>query len=82
MSHAAESLERAEHTGHAGHGGHDGSPLPMRVGITMAILGVLLAFAAARVGYERAELVQYLVEQQHAHAKYQAQVMSQLGGKA
>jgi len=73
MSHAAESLERAEHTGHAGHGGHDGSPLPMRVGITMAILGVLLAFAAARVGYERAELVQYLVEQQHAHAKYQAQ---------
>jgi hypothetical protein len=73
MSHAAESLERAEHTGHAGHGGHDGNPLPMRVGITMAILGVLLAFAAARVGYERAELVQYLVEQQHAHAKYQAQ---------
>jgi hypothetical protein len=45
----------------------------MRVGITMAILGVLLAFAAARVGYERAELVQYLVDQQHAHAKYQAQ---------
>lgn len=73
MSHAAESLERGEHTGHAAHGGHDGSPLPMRVGITMAILGVLLAFAAARVGFERTELVQYLVEQQHAHAKYQAQ---------
>jgi hypothetical protein len=73
MSHAAESLERGEHTGHAGHAGGDGNPLPMRVGITMAILGVLLAFAAARVGFERAELVQYLVEQQHAHAKYQAQ---------
>jgi hypothetical protein len=77
MAHATESLERAEHTGHAGgghgHGANDGNPLPMRVGITMAILGVLLAFAAARVGYERTELVQYLVEQQHAHAKYQAQ---------
>ena len=79
MGHAIESLERAEHTGHAGHDGHgthdghDRNPLPMRVGITMAILGVLLAFAAARVGYERAEMVQYLVDQQHAHAKYQAQ---------
>ncbi len=77
MAHATESLERAEHAGHAGHGSAhgpaDGNPLPMRIGITMAILGVLLAFAAARVGYERTELVQYLVEQQHAHAKYQAQ---------
>lgn len=45
----------------------------MRIGITMAILGVLLAFAAARVGYERAELLQYLIDQEHAHAKYQAQ---------
>jgi hypothetical protein len=75
MAHAHETLEHAEHTAHAGHGhgGHDPSPLPMRIGITMAILGVLLAFSAARVGYERTELVQYLVEQQHAHAKYQAQ---------
>lgn len=76
MGHATESLERAEHAAHAGHGDHgsnDGNPLPMRVGITMAMLGVLLAFAATRVGYERAELVQYLVDQQHAHAKYQAQ---------
>ncbi len=76
MAHATESLERAEHSGHAAHGGHgpsDGNPLPMRVGITMAILGVLLAFASARVGFERAELLQFLVEQQHAHAKYQAQ---------
>jgi hypothetical protein len=75
MAHASETLERAEHTAHAGHGhgGHDANPLPMRIGITMAILGVLLTITAARVGYERTELVQYLVEQQHAHAKYQAQ---------
>src|SRR5258706_6456822 len=74
MGHAPESLERAEHAAHAGHGGgHESSPLLTRIGITMAMLGVLLAFAAARVGYERTELVQYLVEQQHAHSKYQAQ---------
>src|SRR5258708_6316150 len=73
MGHAVETLERADHAGHAGHDGHESSSLSMKVGITMAILGVLLAFAAARVGYERAELVQYLVEQQHAHIKYQAQ---------
>ena len=39
----------------------------------MAMLGVLLAFCAAKVGGERTELVQTLVEQQNAHAKYQAQ---------
>jgi len=74
MSHAAESLERAEHASHAGHShGTDGDKLPTRIGITMALLGVLLAFNASKVGYERAELVQYLVDQQHAHLKYQAQ---------
>jgi hypothetical protein len=75
MGHAAESLEHAQHIGHGGHGGHghDGSRLPMAVGITMAILGVLLAYAAAKVGGERTELIQALVDQQHAHAQYQAQ---------
>ena len=45
----------------------------MRVGITMAMLGVILAFAAAKVGGERTALVQALVDQQHAHANFQAQ---------
>jgi len=45
----------------------------MAVGITMAMLGVLLAFSAAKVGGERTELVQALVDQQHAHALHQAQ---------
>lgn len=45
----------------------------MRVGITMAMLGVVLAFAAAKVGGERTALVQALVDQQHANANYQAQ---------
>jgi Domain of unknown function (DUF4337) len=77
--------EAAEHIAHAGHdhgGGHGGgggadheahSRLGTYIGITMAVLGVLLAYCAAKVGAERTELIQALVEQQHAHAKYQAQ---------
>jgi uncharacterized protein DUF4337 len=76
MGHPTESLEHAEHVGHAGsHGGHDanGGRLSMWIGVTMASLGVILAFSAAKVGGERTELVKALVDQQHAHAKYQAQ---------
>lgn len=73
MGHATESLEYAEHVAHGGHGGHDRDRLSKRVGITMATLGVVLAFAAAKVGGQRTELVQALVDQQHAHAKYTAQ---------
>ncbi len=71
------ALEHAEHIGHADHGaghgaGHDAhGHFGTYVGITMAILGVLLAFCAAKVGGERTELVQSLVMQQHAHEKYQ-----------
>ena len=74
---AHEILEHSEHISHAEHGhGHEaggGNRLGMYVGITMAVLGVLLAFCAAKVGGERTELVQSLVEQQNAHAKYQSQ---------
>jgi hypothetical protein len=82
---AHETLEHTEHIAHAGHHdehghehghghGHAGkAPLGTHVGITMAVLGVLLAFCAARVGAERTELVETLVAQQNAHAKYQAQ---------
>ncbi len=45
----------------------------MRIGITMALLGVVLAFATAKVGAERTELTEALVSQQHANANYQAQ---------
>jgi hypothetical protein len=80
-------LEHAEHIAHAGHGdgehGHGGghdehavhNKLGTYIGITMAVLGVILAYCAAKVGAERTELIQTLVEQQNAHAKYQAQDM-------
>jgi len=74
-----DSLEQSEHIAHAAHeheeGGH-GDPkqrLGTFIGITMAVLGVLLAFCAAKVGGERTELVQALVEQSNAHAQYHAQ---------
>jgi hypothetical protein len=71
MGHATESLEHAGHVGHAGHGDHGhADTLSKRIGISMALLGVVLAFAAAKVGGQRTELTQALVDQQHAHAKY------------
>ncbi len=78
---AAHALEEAQHVAHAGHGGHEGheshgdgnARLGMFIGVTMAVLGVILALCSAMVGSERTLLVQKLVEQQHAHAKYQAQ---------
>jgi hypothetical protein len=68
--------EVAEHIEHAAH--HKSGPDPHKrlgtlIGITMAMLGVLLAVAAAKVGGERTELIEAMVDQQNAHAKYQAQ---------
>lgn len=73
-----DTLEHTEHISHAAHrhderGGHLDSKLGTYIGITMAVLGVLLAFCAAKVGGERTELVQALVEQSNAHAQYHAQ---------
>jgi hypothetical protein len=47
-AHAA--LEHSEHIAHAGLGG---DRLGTYIGVTMAILGVLLAFSSAMVGSER-----------------------------
>ena len=76
----AHALEHAEHISHSSHGGHGAAGdhakadrLGTYIGVTMAILGVLLAVCSALVGSERTVLVQKLVEQQNAHAKYQAQ---------
>ncbi len=77
MSEVTELLEHAEHTAHGGHGGgHGASHDPgttKKIGLTMAILGVLLAFCAALVGGERTELVKTMVEQTQANSEEQAQ---------
>jgi hypothetical protein len=70
MSQASEALEHAEHAAH--HGGHGGDHGKM-VGLTMALLGVLLAFCAAQVGAARTELIKTMVEQTQAFAERQSQ---------
>jgi hypothetical protein len=76
MSGAHEMLEKMEHAGHAGgeHGDHGGGGGPGKmIGITMAILGVMLAFCAAMVGSARTELIKATVEQSNLWSVYQAE---------
>jgi hypothetical protein len=81
---AHQAMEHSEHIQHADHehehehGDAHGKEaaknrLGTYVGITMAILGVMLAFCSAKVGGERTELTQTLVEQSNAQAQYHAQ---------
>jgi hypothetical protein len=72
--------ELAEHIEHAGHkeggGGHSHAAGPGRaIGITMALLGVMLAFCAAMVGSARTELIATMVEQSNRFSLYQAESM-------
>ncbi len=73
---AHEALEHAEHAAHAG--GHDHEPAAANkshgpgklIGLTMALIGVLIAFCAALVGAERNELTRTMIEQTQAHSDY------------
>jgi hypothetical protein len=69
-----ELAEQIEHAGGGnGHGGHGG---PGRaIGITMALLGVMLAFCAAMVGGARTELIATMIEQSNKLGVYQAEAM-------
>ena len=78
MSGAHEMLEKMEEAGHAGSGGHGhgggGHAGPGKmIGITMAILGVMLAFCAAMVGSARTELIRATVEQSNLWSIYQSE---------
>jgi hypothetical protein len=65
-------MSGGHHHGH-GHGDHaEGGP-GKAIGITMALLGVMLALCAAMVGSERTELVKTLVEQTNKWGVYQAE---------
>jgi Domain of unknown function (DUF4337) len=69
-----EFLEHVEHAGHAGgghgHGNDGGSVLPQLIGITVAILGVLMALCSAQVGAARTELIATMVEENSAKARF------------
>ncbi|MEO6577238.1 MAG: DUF4337 family protein [Polyangiaceae bacterium] len=72
MSEATEMLEHMEHAGHGGGHGEKGGP-GKQIGITMALLGVMLAFCAAMVGSERTELIKTMVEQSNKYGIYQSE---------
>ena len=69
----AEKIEQAAHAG--GHGEGHGGGIGRVAGLTMAILGVMLALCAALVGGARTELISTMVEQSNTYQKYQAQQM-------
>jgi len=71
-----ELAEHIEHAKHGPGGGHHGGDKTSRaIGITMAVLGVMLAFCAAMVGSARTELIATMVEQSNRFALYQAESM-------
>jgi Domain of unknown function (DUF4337) len=74
MAEPTELLEKMEEAGHGGHGHGKGGP-GKQIGITMAILGVMLAFCAAMVGSARTELIATMVEQSNKWGVYQAEAM-------
>ena len=69
MAGAHEKLEHAEHAAHSdSHGGGHNKLF----GVTMALIGVLIAFCSAMVGSERNELTRAMIEQTQAHSDYTA----------
>jgi hypothetical protein len=76
MHELAEHIEHAK-GGHGGHGGGDshGHGPGKGIGITMALLGVMLAFCAAMVGSARTELIATMVQQSTKYSAYQAESM-------
>jgi hypothetical protein len=69
MASAHQKIEHAEHAAHSDshEGGHN-----KLFGVTMALIGVLIAFCSAMVGSERNELTRTMIEQTQAHSDYTA----------
>jgi len=67
-----EIQEQIEHAGHEGHDNHGSGHLPQYIGITIAILGVVMALCSAQVGAARTELIATMVEENTAKAKHTA----------
>ena len=66
------SHELSEHIEHAAHKTGRQAPLGRWIGITMALLGVLMAVCAALVGAARTELIATMVEETGASLRYQS----------
>ncbi len=73
MEELAEHIEHAAHESHGHGGGHEKKPaIGKYIGMTMAVLGVLLALCSAMVGGSRTELIATMVEQTGTSNQYQA----------
>ncbi len=60
----AEKIEHMAHEGgHGGHGGHGAKASGTHIGISMAVLGVMLALCSALVGGQRTLLIETMVMQ-------------------
>jgi hypothetical protein len=66
-----EIAEQIEHAAHA----PGGSGAARYIGITMALLGVMVAFCSAMVGAQRTELIKAMVEQSTRMGTYQTETM-------
>jgi hypothetical protein len=74
VSEATELLENMEKAGHGGGGHDDHKKGPGKaIGVTMALLGVMLALCAALVGSARTELIKTTVEQSNKWSVYQSE---------
>src|SRR5438552_1141573 len=72
---AHATLEHAEHAAHSEHSHEHSSGAGSTnklFGVTMALIGVLIAFCSAMVGSERNELTRAMIEQTQAHADFTA----------
>jgi hypothetical protein len=70
----AEKIEHMSHAAHGGHGGHEpGKASGRNIGITMAVLGVMLAVCSAMVGGQRTELIATMVQQSNRLGLYQSE---------
>ena len=63
--------EVSEHIEHAGHDHGGGGSLTRWIGITIAILGVVMALCSAQVGAARTEFIATMVEENGAELRYQ-----------
>jgi hypothetical protein len=72
------SHEVTEHIEHAAHEPGHGSGLPRYIGLTIAVIGVLMALCAAQVGEARTDQIATMVESSKALQEHQATSMKYL----
>jgi len=74
MSGVHEVAEKIEHASHPP-SAHRGSASGILIGVTMAVLGVMLAISSAMVGAQRTELIETMILQSNKLGLYQSETM-------